>query len=90
MGCLTHPGWDKQAVAAEAETEALAGAEATRFRAVAARANYLFGIGLISNTPSRRFAEDGKTREGRLGKVGQVGKVRERGSKVCPVLRVAE
>ena len=30
-------------MAVEAETEALVGAEATRFRAVAARANYLSG-----------------------------------------------
>ena len=45
MSCLTHPGGDKQVVAAEAETEALVGAEATRFRAVAARANYLSGDG---------------------------------------------
>ena len=43
MNCLTHPGGDKQVMAAEAETEALVGAEATRFRAVAARANYLSG-----------------------------------------------
>ena len=43
MSCLTHPGGDKQVMAVEAETEALVGAEATRFRAVAARANYLSG-----------------------------------------------
>ena len=43
MSCLTHPGGDKQVMAVEAETEALVGAEATRFRAVAARAKYLSG-----------------------------------------------
>ena len=43
MSCLTHPGGDKQAMAAEAETVALVGAEAARLRAVAARANYLSG-----------------------------------------------
>ena len=41
--CPPHPGGDKQVVAAEAETEAFVGAEATRFRVVAARANYLSG-----------------------------------------------
>ena len=43
MSSLTLPGRDKQVMAVEAETEALMGAEATRFRAVAARANYLSG-----------------------------------------------
>lgn len=40
---LTHPGGGKQVMAVEAETEALMGAEATRFRVVAARASYLSG-----------------------------------------------
>ena len=43
MSCLIHPGGDKQAMAAESETEALVGVEATRFRAVAAPANYMSG-----------------------------------------------
>ena len=37
------PGRGEAVMAAEAETEALAGAEATRLSAVAARANYLSG-----------------------------------------------
>ena len=43
MSCLGHPGGDKQVMAAEAETEALMGADATWFKAVAARASYLSG-----------------------------------------------
>ena len=43
MSTLTHPGGDKQVIAADGETEHLIGAEATRFRVVAARANYLSG-----------------------------------------------
>ena len=38
---LTHPGGDKKTVEEEEKTEELVGADATRFRAVAARANYL-------------------------------------------------
>ena len=38
---LTHPGGDKKALGVEAETEELVGPEATRFRAVAARAKHL-------------------------------------------------
>ena len=43
LSTLTHPGGDKAVISAEGETESLVGAEATRFRAVAARANYLSG-----------------------------------------------
>ena len=43
MRNLTHPGGDKQAMVIDGETGALVGAAATRFRAVAARANYLAG-----------------------------------------------
>ena len=38
---LSHPGGEKKAIEEEERTEELVGAEATRFRAVAARANYL-------------------------------------------------
>ena len=38
---LTHPGGEKRMLEEEEATEELVGAEATRFRAVAARANYL-------------------------------------------------
>ena len=41
MSVLTHPGGDKKAMEEEEKSEELGGAEATRFRAVAARANYL-------------------------------------------------
>ena len=41
MGTLTHPGGDKKAMEEEEKSKGLVGAEATRFRAVAARANYL-------------------------------------------------
>ena len=41
MSTLTHPGGDKKALEVEKKTAELVGAEATRFRAVAARANYL-------------------------------------------------
>ena len=41
MSALTHPGGDKSALEEEGKSEELVGAEATRFRAVAARANYL-------------------------------------------------
>ena len=41
MSNLTHPGGDKKVLEEEGESEELVGAEATRFRAVAARANYL-------------------------------------------------
>jgi hypothetical protein len=38
---LTHPGGEKKTTEEEEKSEELFGAEATRFRAVAARANYL-------------------------------------------------
>ena len=38
---LSYPGGEKKAIEEEDKTEELVGAEATRFRAVAARANYL-------------------------------------------------
>ena len=38
---LSHPGGDKKDIEKEEESEELQGAEGTRFRAVAARANYL-------------------------------------------------
>ena len=41
MSTLTHPGGEKKALEEEQATAELVGAEATRFRAVAARANYL-------------------------------------------------
>ena len=40
MGTLTHPGGEKR-TEEQAISEELVGADATRFRAVAARANYL-------------------------------------------------
>ena len=39
-GTLSHPGGEKMALEEEAASKELVGAEATRFRAVAARANY--------------------------------------------------
>ena len=41
MGCLSHPGGEKKTIEEEEKSAELVGAEATRFRAVAARANYL-------------------------------------------------
>ena len=41
MGTLSHPGGEKKVFEKEAASKVLVGAEATRFRAVAARANYL-------------------------------------------------
>ena len=41
MSSLTHPGGDKKVMGEEEKSEELVGAEATRFRAVAARANDL-------------------------------------------------
>lgn len=38
---LSHPGWDKKVIEEEEKNEELQEKEATRFRAVAARANYL-------------------------------------------------
>ena len=38
---LTHPGGDKKVMEEESSSKELTGSEATRFRAVAARANYL-------------------------------------------------
>ena len=40
-GTLSHPGGGKKALEEEAESKELMGTEASRFRAVAARANYL-------------------------------------------------
>ena len=41
MSTLSHPGGDKKAIEEEGRSDELQGKEATRFRAVAARANYL-------------------------------------------------
>ena len=41
MGILSHPGGDRKVIEEEDQSEELKGAEATRFRGVAARANYL-------------------------------------------------
>ena len=41
MSGLSHPGGDKKVIEEEEKSKGLVGAEATRFRAVAARANYL-------------------------------------------------
>ena len=41
MSTLSHPGGDKKVIEDEEKSEELQGKEATRFRAVAARANYL-------------------------------------------------
>ena len=41
MSTLSHPGGDKKTIEEEERNEELQGKEATRFRAVAARANYL-------------------------------------------------
>ena len=41
MGSLSHPGGEKRVLGEEAVSKELVGAEATRFRAIAARANYL-------------------------------------------------
>ena len=40
-GTLSHPGGEKRMLEEEAASKELVGAEASRFRAVAARANYL-------------------------------------------------
>ena len=41
MSSLTHPGGERSMLEEEEKSVELVGAEATRFRAVAARANYL-------------------------------------------------
>ena len=41
MSTLSHPGGDKKAIEDEEQSDELQGKEATRFRAVAVRANYL-------------------------------------------------
>ena len=41
MSTLTHPGGDKKVMEEAEKSAELVGAEATRFRAVAARMNYL-------------------------------------------------
>ena len=41
MSTLSHPGGDEKVIEEEEKSEELQGKEATRFRAVAARANYL-------------------------------------------------
>ena len=41
LSTLSHPGGDKRVIEEEEESEELTGKDATRFRAVAARANYL-------------------------------------------------
>ena len=41
LGALSHPGGDKKVIEEEERSEELQGKTATRFRAVAARANYL-------------------------------------------------
>ena len=41
MSALSHPGGDKKVIEEEERSDELQGKEATRFRAVAARANYL-------------------------------------------------
>ena len=41
MSGLTHPGGDNKVLEEKGESDELVGAEATRFRTVAARANYL-------------------------------------------------
>ena len=40
-GTLSHPGGEKKTLEEEADSKEMVGAESTRFRAVAARANYL-------------------------------------------------
>ena len=41
LSVLSHPGGDRKVIEEEEQSEELQGKEATRFRAVAARANYL-------------------------------------------------
>ena len=41
MSPLSHPGGDKKVIEEEEKSDELQGQEATRFRAVAARSNYL-------------------------------------------------
>ena len=43
LSTLTHPGCDKKTILEDEVSEELVGVEATRFRAVAPRANYLAG-----------------------------------------------
>lgn len=67
-GTLSHPGGEKRTLEEEAASKELAGAEATRFRAVAARATYLSadrpdiqysakGVPADGETSGRRLAE---------------------------------
>lgn len=48
---LSHPGGDKKTIEEEEKSEELKGQEATRFRAVAARSNYL-----VANRPDIQYA----------------------------------
>ena len=57
LSALSHPGGEKKVIEEEEQSEEFHGKEATRFRAVAARANYLCKqIDLTSSMQLRRFA----------------------------------
>ena len=53
MSCLSHPGGEQKPIEEEKEEE-LVGAEATRFRAVAARSDYLREVSQNANPKSSR------------------------------------
>ena len=55
MSARTHPGGEKKAMVGGEEGESWSGVEATRFRAVAARAKYRAGIGPIFSMPRRKY-----------------------------------
>ena len=86
---LSHPGGDKKTIEEEEKSEELQGAEATRFRAVVARANYL-----AADRPDIQYAvkeicrKMAKPVKGDWQKLVWLG--RYRSSKVCTGVHVAE
>ena len=84
MGSLTHPGGEKRVLEEEAISKELVGAEATRFRAVAARGNYL-----AADRPDMQYAVTGICRRMAKPVVGDWQKVLEGIGEVCPRVQVA-
>ena len=87
---LSHPGGDKKVLEEEGDSKELTGSEATRFRAVAARANYLSAdrpdIQYAVKEVCRRMA---KPVEGDWQKLARLGTVPERCSQVRDGVPVA-
>ena len=58
MSPLSHLGGDKKTIEEEEQSEELKGQEATRFRAVASRSNYLAADRPTFSTRSKKFVEE--------------------------------